>query len=177
MAGKRLQFPGQEYTFIDKRTGENDRGVLPSDFALSNEFAKWSSHPDYKHGGCWSSRKFINAKRRLRQAGLSTAGLLGRMKNLRSDSRTIAKRQGYFPILTSPEEMVLQWEKQKGVCLACSQPLIMKLAHYDHNHETGTGRGFVHRTCNHAEGQLKDLSDEAFLHFVKWMRPSLLNLR
>lgn len=172
------QLPGQSFTFTFKKTGETDAGILPVEYGQSNEFAIWVK--DRKQiktvGGHWLSRKFHYLVTAAWYTGTGPSGLLGRMKRLFSVAYRHCIERGQSPPHTFPEEMVKQWELQKGVCVACGESGLT-LAKYgsafDHNHDTGECRGFVHYYCNHAEGNLKDLSDEAFLHFVKWMRPHL----
>jgi recombination endonuclease VII len=178
MSKERRQIAGQPWTFVRRKTKEADSGVLPSQYGQSNEFAAWYNDYRWKSGGAWVSRKFKNASNSEGACGLGPQGLIIRMRRLRRRTNFDAERYGFTPILTTAEEMVKQWESQNGICIACNKPGVTLLGHgsaYDHNHETGEGRGFLHNSCNSAEGQLKDLSDESFLHFMKWMRPHLFN--
>jgi Recombination endonuclease VII len=108
--------------------------------------------------------------------GRGSHGLITRMRRLRQAANWNSKRLGYMPILLSPDEMLKQWDNQNGVCVACGKnDLSLFESNYDHDHETGEGRGFIHPACNKAEGYLKNFSDESFLHFMKWMRPRLFD--
>jgi hypothetical protein len=169
------QFPGQVYTFRNKRTGETDAGILPDEYGQGNDFALWHKG-DSKQGGHWASRKFANRLTSARRAGTSLNGLIDRMRVLHSGLNWIARRDGATALSSSPEEMLKQWETQNGICVACNKPglsLFHSGAVYDHNHVTGEGRGFIHASCNRTEGYLNGLSEDEFLHFVKWMRPHI----
>ena len=119
--GRKVKFPGQEYTFVNARSGEVDSGILPEAYGLSNEFAIWQKNPSVKQGGCWSSRKFHKQALSALHSGTGPSGLLGRMKYIHTNSVKYAKLNGHAPVLTSPEEMLKQWEIQKGCCLACGR--------------------------------------------------------
>ena len=56
--GKRRQIPGKEYTFIKRRTGEEDTGILPQAYGESNDFVYWNPKKNFSLGGYWTSRKF-----------------------------------------------------------------------------------------------------------------------
>lgn len=53
----------------------------------------------------------------------------------------------------------MQLEKQGGICPLCAQPVdlsIPRQAVVDHDHETGEVRGVLCRSCNSAEGKVKN---------------------
>lgn len=154
------QESGKTWEFIDKKSGVKDVVVLP-ELGESNDQVYWHTNPSSKNGGTWSSRKL----RRLRSQGNGGDGLIERMRMLvRAGCRT----KGYIPIKNTPEEMLDQWKKQNGKCAACGGFLDLLKASYDHDHDTGEGRGFVHRWCNHAEGFVRQMSNDEFDSFVLW---------
>lgn len=108
---------------------------------------------------------------RQRRQGLGSEGLLGRLKYIITRSKCRANQSGYAPIKTSPEEMLRQWDDQQGKCKACDGPLnelISLDTVYDHDHETGEGRGFVHSRCNLVEGCMKMMSGEEINNLVQY---------
>lgn len=180
-----LQMPGQSYTFIDRKTGVEDIGILPAKYGDTNDFVYWAKKSNCKNGGNWSSKKFVNARAHLQLIGANKRGTISRMRWLITSSRRAAKSWGGEPIKTSPADMIRQWEEQKGNCKACAKPLmglrrpdLRHITHddtvYDHDHDTGEGRGFIHSYCNLAEGYTKKMTDEEFLNFVRYFRPGLL---
>jgi hypothetical protein len=41
------------------------------------------------------------------------------------------------------------WDRQRGRCALCEQPLDTKVWVIDHDHKTGAFRGLLHAWCNH----------------------------
>lgn len=164
----RKQVPGKRYTFICQQTGEKDSGVLPATLGESNSFVRWQPHRN-----TWVSRKLGQSSSRRSKRGLGPQGLVCRMRALLWALKNKAKIKGFALPLISAEEMVEQWNDQAGICVACGEPGLILLDRgsvYDHNHETGEGRGFIHSYCNIAEGYLSNLSSEAFEKYVTWIR-------
>jgi hypothetical protein len=157
----RKQFPDRKWTFVDKKTGERDSGILPANFGESNRFARWQR-------SSWISRKFANRASSKWNAGKGPSGLLGRMKFILIKSKYYAKKSGHKPAHITAEDMVKQWQTQKGKCAACCMKLNLMRACFDHNHKTGEPRGFIHRICNMAEGQL--LLVPNLKNFLTWYR-------
>lgn len=68
------------------------------------------------------------------------------------------------------------WDSQNGICAACKGSVKLfgtyqnrgNNAHFDHNHETGEARGFIHSRCNLMEGQLSKMTQEEFSNFIAW---------
>lgn len=171
MAGskRKKQIPGQQYTFVNQKTKETDSGILPNELGVSNDFVYWNSHD-----AVWKSRKFCLAQMAAQHKGLGRFGLLSRMRHIISGSKQNAKRFGYKPICDAPEVLVVHWDEQHGFCKACGSPLELLNADYDHDHETGLGRGFIHHQCNVAEGSIAPLTDDEILNLIHYVRPSLV---
>jgi hypothetical protein len=170
MIGSRKQQPGESWTFVYRATGEYETGTLPSNFGESNEFARWKK--DH-----WISRKFnrLSLNRSLKADG--PRGLLGRMSILSSAYKSQAKNRNQLAPTATPEQMVEMWLAQDGKCAACKEPLVLinaessgKSACFDHNHETGEPRGFIHQGCNKVEGIVLPMADEAFENLITWLR-------
>lgn len=164
-----LQVPGELYTFKSSKYGI-DSGVLPAAFGESNDFAYWSSDTILEQAGMWKSRKFRTRRVEVSSRGEGPSGLLGRMKYIIRGAKRNALWQGYAEIKSTPEQMVEQWESQKGKCAACGKPIDLLKSHYDHNHDTGAGRGFLDPWCNRGEGAVRKMTDEEFENFVSWER-------
>jgi Recombination endonuclease VII len=119
--------------------------------------------------------KYASEARRIkknRRAEGST-GVLGRFRILLPRLRYSAKLQGYKPPCVTPEDMLRIWERQKGFCVACGGPMQLlgfNGSCFDHDHETGEPRGFVHKNCNTLEGLFSGLLDEQVQRFLVWMR-------
>lgn len=178
--GKRTQVPGKEYTFIHKVTGEKDTGILPLTYGESNEFARWQPGSNYEKGGHWTSHVFNRKSTHEVRRGQGRQGLISRMRLIVGQQKNTAERRGYMPPRTTPEQMVIEWTTQNGRCAACFGPISLfgtrldgNGACYDHNHETGEPRGFVHRHCNWAEGALVKMSDVERTNFLKWFETNL----
>lgn len=172
------QEPGSQYTFVDRRTKETDTVILPSIRGESNDFVSWESKTDCLYGGFWQSRKLKRHRDNLRRAGGGPLGLLSRMRAILAVQKRYSKAVGYTQPNVTPEQMVVQWEAQDGKCVACGgllQPLLMidnrkkSGAAYDHDHETGEGRGFTHRGCNLIEGLFVKMSNEEVSNYVSWI--------
>jgi len=162
---------GKEYTFIDTRTGNTDTGVLPLVYGQSNQFALWRKRPKslkYINGGYWYSRLFCNQRKERWKTGES--GLLGRMKHLLYRQRWNAEERGYKPPNITAEQMLRFWIDQKGLCAACNGELQLLDSAFDHNHETGEPRGFLHQQCNLMEGHLAKMTREARESFIDFIR-------
>lgn len=68
--------------------------------------------------------------------------------------------------------------EQAGLCLLCGKPIDLSIERegaVDHNHTTGEIRGVLHRSCNAAEGKVrnaigswgtKSFNDQAILEFA-----------
>ena len=174
MSGKRKvvygQMPNKEWTFVNKRTGETDTGILPAALGEQNDFAIWQKSSAVFRGGYWSSRHFYNQCHRRSRKGIGPTGLLGRMRFLLSRQKDDAVRGGHKSPMVEPERMVHLWESQKGFCVACLGHLDLLSSNFDHNHDTGEPRGFVHRWCNLAEGHINKMSEVEFSNFIQWSK-------
>ncbi len=63
-------------------------------------------------------------------------------------------RRTYNTTLEKKEKM---YQEQKGLCALCDQPLPDVIEScYDHNHETGEGRGLLHHLCNTLIGMIEN---------------------
>lgn len=167
------QIPGKLYTFIKRATGEEDTGFLPRRIGESNSFAFWHKYEKRKEKnrpGCWQSKKFIAQKNANQLNGTGPQGLRGRMIRLLKNGRWTARRGGYKPPTTTPEMMVTEWISQNGKCIACLLPLELLNAHYDHEHTTGDGRGFINPSCNILEGLLRKLPKANREHLLLWVQ-------
>jgi hypothetical protein len=84
----------------------------------------------------------------------------------------VAKYAGYKSPTSTPEQMVSEWNKQDGECAACGGLFIndSRKISYDHNHETGEPRGFVHGYCNTLEGLFTKMTQEELLTFIEWIK-------
>lgn len=173
------QKPGKRWIFKRRKTGEKDVGVLPTQYGESNRFARWQPYSKGwagggDSGGSWVSIKFSRKVVIARADGSGPEGLLGRMKAALNSLRGAARRKGYTAPDVTPEQMVVQWLSQKGICAACKGILKtncknLRWPHYDHCHETGRGRGFVHRWCNWAEACFRHMSKTERLSFLSWI--------
>jgi hypothetical protein len=153
----RKQFPGKQYTFIRKKTGERDIGILPSKFGKSNSFAKWHFSSRYGvTGGVWRSVKFHHKDVIERQSGRGPSGLLGRIRHLLAQHKWHAKQRGHETINATPEYITSFIENSGGACTACGEKLSFNDGVLDHCHETGNFRGFIHQRCNKILGYAKD---------------------
>jgi hypothetical protein len=177
--GRETQYPGAQYTFVDRQTKQADTGILPNVRGESNDFAAWEHNGRGKYKGNWRSKKLHRAKQNRRRAGSGPLGLLSRMRALLAVQKRYSKAVGYAPPNVTAEQMLEQWELQNGKCAACKGPLKPLLgadnrlhplsAAYDHSHETGEGRGFIHRGCNQIEGLFVNMSDEEVSNYVSWI--------
>jgi Recombination endonuclease VII len=168
---REIQVPGKEWTFKSKSWKE-DAGILPAVYGESNDFAFWcTSSRHAARGGYWKSRVHNASKGRRIASGNSPTGLLGRMQRLIANSKYKARTEGFAPPDTTPEKMLSEWINQRNKCAACGGELTNKKRStaYDHNHETGETRGFIHQRCNFMEGTTKPLSDEQFLCLFGWL--------
>jgi hypothetical protein len=166
---KRTQFPGKPFTFVRALTGEKDTGILPSKYGESNDFAMWNSDAGRPTRGSWISRRLNLKSKKEKRQGVGPNGLLDRMKALIRDSKQNARRSGHVPVKASAENLMDAWNLQEGLCAACRLPLNLFQACYDHNHETGKGRGFIHYACNNVEGILKNMPRENRGIFLEWL--------
>jgi hypothetical protein len=110
---------------------------------------------------------------RARRMGEGPSGLVGRFRVLLPRLRSLAKSKGYSSPTITPDEMLKIWESQKGFCVACGGVLSLQGSNgscFDHNHETGEPRGFIHRDCNSIEGLFSKMSDEAVMNYLTWMK-------
>jgi hypothetical protein len=163
------QIPGRRYTFYNHRSSQKDSGILPVKHGLSNDFAIWNGKKNYVAGGFWASRKF-----RLQNAidwndGTGKQGLITRMRRILTQAKTHAKNGGYVATNSTPENLLKQWKSQKGKCVACRSKMKLKEAIYDHNHETGEPRGFIHPICNLVEGFFKRHSGRNRRFYLRWL--------
>jgi hypothetical protein len=177
---KNYQAPGGTFIFTDRQTGETDTGILPFNYGETNDFARWHPHPKQKNGGSWQSRKLGNARVLREFRGESNGGLRTRMMILLRRLNSTARLVNEPLLLTTPDQMVSEWLSQNGKCAACKGPLSLRGtrkgcpqkergACYDHNHETGEPRGFIHSQCNMAEGHILQMSDEEFKNYITWV--------
>lgn len=171
---KRKQTPGGLWTFKNKKTGEEITGVLPLIRGQSNDFAYWCGY------GTWQSAKFAKDTRRKYVLGLSQIGALSRMRCLWGTARTNLKGRlpDYKIPNTTPEKMLEDWIAQEGKCAACGGKLpdlfdgltnTRRKVCFDHDHNTGEPRGFIHHYCNTAEGMITKMSDAERMNFMEWV--------
>lgn len=167
---KTFQQPGETWVFINRITGEQVSGTLPAR-GESNDFAYW------QNSGCWRSAKFSRDRNKRRTHGETPKGLLGLMDYRLIVSRRHAEIERYAPPDTTAEKMVSEWLLQDGKCAACGGPLGSLVAtrneaavHYEHCHETGKTRGFVHKHCNFAEAAFLKMSNEEMGIFIDWIK-------
>jgi hypothetical protein len=92
------------------------------------------------------------------------------MRVLIKNSKTNAARDKSEPAHVTPQRLVAEWESQKGLCAACRLPLSLLDAQYDHDHETGEGRGFLHVSCNMIEGLLGKIPPTNRGYLLNWMK-------
>lgn len=165
------QIPGKEYTFVHRRTKQLDTGILPDALGQSNGFARWIPNRRGLLGGGWTSEKFHKQSGKNWKNGTGPSGLLTRMKRLLSNSNYRIKNElGYATINRTAEQLLSEWALQNGKCAACDAPLDLYGASYDHNHETGEGRGFVHDWCNKIEGYMLRLGNQDFDNYIEWIK-------
>jgi hypothetical protein len=170
------QISGKPWTFRNKGTGEAETVILPS-VGESNATLIWHPVLTHSRGGYWIHRRFHYDNEKWVRSGQSPTGLLGTMTNIFYKQKNEAKKKGYKPPDTTPEKMLETWVAQDGKCIACLSPLnLFSLslnaatnACYDHNHETGEPRGFIHNRCNIVEGRLLKMSDEEFENYITWV--------
>jgi Recombination endonuclease VII len=115
-----------------------------------------------------SEKKRVRARRR----GEGPAGLIGRFRILLPRLRFWSKSHGYMPPQTTPDEMLRIWKEQKGFCAACGGEMNLLGSNagcFDHDHETGEPRGFIHKRCNDIEGLVSRLSDEQVHSYLSWI--------
>jgi Recombination endonuclease VII len=165
-----IQIPGEPWTFVNKKTGQRVSGILPSKRGESNSFAEWLSNPRYSKGGRWGSRLFHNQAAVRYGNGTGPSGLLGSMRRRFITLKSVSNANDYRPPDTTPEKMVDIWNNQKGLCAACKGSLDLLKSYFDHNHETGEARGFLHRHCNMAEGSLTRMVNEEFENYMNFIR-------
>jgi hypothetical protein len=154
------QIPGKTFTFIRRKTGQRNTVILPEKLGESNESVIWTSKSSFTRGGCWQSRLFMALSNKDAFKGQGPAGLISRMKHLLISSKTTAIRDGHEPAKTTAVAMIKEWELQNGLCALCEAPVELLKAHYDHDHETGQSRGFVHPFCNSIDGLLRKVRKE-----------------
>lgn len=90
-----------------------------------------------------------------------------RFKVVLNKSRSMAKARGYCPCITTEKEIEAAFIGRCHVCgvpeAECDQRL-----HLDHCHATGTFRGWLCGSCNHAAGLLRD-SQEIALSLANYL--------
>jgi hypothetical protein len=69
------------------------------------------------------------------------------------------------------EEKERLFREQQGLCKLCAFPLPESIykCHTDHNHDTGTIRGLVHRACNYLIG-LVERNPECFAQLKRYLK-------
>jgi len=160
---KRLQIANELYTFKSKKFA-NIEVILP-DYGVTNDLVVWN-----KYRKSWAPRQYAYARTKVWGAvDGSKSGMLGRMRKLITSARHNSERFNHSPIRETPECMIEQWKKQNNLCAACGSLLDFLKANYHHSHETGEGFGFLHPSCNAAEGHLKSLSPEAKKKFMRFI--------
>jgi hypothetical protein len=160
------QVPGKEHTFVAVN-GKTETGTLPALRGQSNSFAFWVKDEACINGGYWRSQLYLTQRRKDWSTGKN--GLLGRMRNLMNSQKQQAQRNGHKPPLVTAEQMSSMWVSQNGLCAACGGQLSLLGAAFDHNHETGEPRGFLHQYCNIAEGCTTRMTEEEFRKFVEFI--------
>ena len=81
--------------------------------------------------------------------------------------KKLGKRYGF-----SDEQIQELLGQQDGKCKICQKPFGLKTPHLDHNHETGSFRGFLCGKCNAGIGLLGD-SCELCLKAAEYLRNAL----
>jgi hypothetical protein len=176
MTGILKQEAGKLWTFVRKKTGDTDTGILPQ-IGESNAFAFWVNFPKEERGGHWFSRKAKRARNKEIVLGEGPSALLGKMKLMLNQQRSPSGLRGRKPPTTTPEDMLAMWLAQNGNCAACGSPLSLiqetyngpRTSCFDHNHETGEPRGFIHNHCNKAEGYLSKMTKQEFKNYIAWV--------
>jgi hypothetical protein len=163
-----IQIPGQFYTFVRKKTEEKLTCLLPEQPGVGNAEVYWI-------GTCWAPRSFQRKTGIEYRQGRGSKGLLGRMQYLLTAQKRVARIRKHEPPKVNPPEMLLQWNSQCSSCVICGGPLELLKACYDHNHETGEGRGFTHTHCNLIEGYTLPLSDCEFERMIEFLRKIRMN--
>jgi hypothetical protein len=161
-----LLLPSQAWIFPCGHTG-----VLPDEVGKSNDFAYWKVKKSIARQGFWACRKCRNSGEQKLRQGLGQNGLLGKIKNLLRSGKVNARQKHYAEPRITPDEALALWKRQEGICAACGCPIELlskQTCTLDHNHLTGEVRGFLCRSCNLAEGLLKDYSDEQFQSFCTY---------
>lgn len=139
--------PGKRHVF---KCGHS--GIFPDHYGESNKFvyAKGKTH--------WFCRRCRLLRDQKYNSGTGPSGLLGRMRRLITMSKQNAKVDGHTPIKETPEELVSLWHSQKGLCAWTRRRISLSEAKLDHNHKTGSSRGFVTEFANRVEGFLSKMS-------------------
>jgi len=110
---------------------------------------------------------------RIRRKGIGPEGVLGRFRILLPRLRYWSRSHGYAPPNVTPQKMLKIWESQKGLCIACGEEMTLQGRNgscFDHDHESGEPRGFIHKNCNTIEGLLSKLSDEQVSRYLAWIQ-------
>ena len=167
---RHFQKLGKQFTFRKRIDGQiqTDTCRLPQRFGVNTKKVRWCFDRRTPHGGSWTSRKLYREWHRALLMGYGKNGLHSRMGILLRNLKRDAKRHGYKPPAISAAGMVAAWRKQDNFCAACQSPILLFEASADHNHQTGEFRGFIHRSCNQAEGHLTRMSDVELDRFLAW---------
>lgn len=170
---------------IDAKTGQRQltaavwsfkcghTAVLPGRIGLSNSEAIWKASQVASVGGYWICRRCTTAGQEQYRHGTGPAGKITKIRKILRQARVNAELRGYVAIVLSALQVLAIWEKQKGRCAACRDSIAFAgraAAQLDHDHVTGRVRGFLCRTCNIAEGFLKDYSPAKFRRFCAYRR-------
>jgi hypothetical protein len=150
------QIPGESWTFPC-----GHKAVLPKKRAESNEFAYWNTKT-------WICNPCSKARKTKGLRGEGRGGLLTRMAQLHRATEYLSKKSGYAPPNVSPERMTEMWPLQKDLCAACGEPIELLKSDFDHNHDTGEPRGFIHHSCNVVEGNTKRMPKQAILRLATY---------
>jgi hypothetical protein len=155
--------------------GSNVRIPLPAPFCT---YIGWGCRNHPRHSIAEGYMKvFSNASEarrvRARRTGQGRYGLLGRFRVLLPRLRYWSRSHGQAEPITTPEKMLEIWNSQSGQCAACGGKMELQGVNgscFDHDHETGKSRGFIHRDCNSIEGLFSKMSDEEVLSYLTWMK-------
>lgn len=170
-ASNRKQIPGQLWVFTNKKTGEAVSGILPDNFGESNDFVIWKPYSGKRcKSGSWMCKKFSEDCTRRHFEGRTKGGLQTRFRILLRIGIRNSIAKNITPPNTTGALMAEMWDSQKGLCVACRGELDILNSNFDHDHQTGEPRVFVHRHCNSAEGYLNKMSDEQFDSFVDFIK-------
>ena len=132
---------------------------------------------EYEHGVCTKCQLVSECSRiRARRKGIGPECMLGRFRILLPRLKYHSRSQGYKEPNITPEQMMRIWQSQEGFCIACGEKLNLlgfNSSCFDHDHESGKPRGFIHDRCNRAEGIISKMSHEGAENYLSWIKTIL----